>query len=101
MQFGPFYLFKGIQARLPCKPFAEPYPTFAWLKDGAVIKHSKNESYKIDADGSLIIVKVKDGDSGKYTCMAENYLGKANATADGILLGKALFIFLEISKICL
>ena len=86
--FGPFYLFKGSQARLPCKPFAEPYPTFKWFKDGAAISSGKNQSYRVDADGSLVIIKVKDGDSGKYTCMAQNYLGKTNATADGILLGE-------------
>lgn len=93
VSFGPFYLFKGIQARLPCKPLAEPYPTFRWFKDGVAIEYGKNESYMMDADGSLIILEVGAGDSGKYTCEAQNYLGKTNATADCILLGKDISTF--------
>ena len=88
LPFGPFYLFKGNQARLPCKPNAEPYPTFRWFKDGVPIGHGQNDSYTLDADGSLLINNVKDGNSGRYTCMAENYLGTANATANAIVLGK-------------
>ena len=91
LPFGPFYLFKGTQARLPCKPIAEPYPTFRWFKDGVPIGNGQNDSYTLDADGSLLINDVKDGNSGRYTCMAENYLGTANATANAIVLGKREF----------
>ena len=86
--FGPFYLFKESQARLPCKPLGEPQPSVKWFKDGAAISYGQNSSYKLEADGTLFKTKVTDGDGGIYTCMAQNYLGKANATAPGILLGK-------------
>lgn len=86
--FGPFYLFKDNQARLPCKPLGEPQPAVKWFRDGEAITYGQNSSYTLEADGTLIIDKVKDGDGGSYTCMAQNYLGKANVTAPGILLGK-------------
>ena len=86
--FGPFYLFKESLARLPCKPLGEPQPSVKWFKDGAAVSFGQNSSYKIEADGTLVITKVTDGDGGTYTCMAQNYLGKANATAPGVLLGK-------------
>ena len=82
------YLFKDSQARLPCKPEGEPQPTVKWFKDGVAISDKQNASYRLESDGTLIIDKVKNGDAGKYTCMAENFLGKANVTALGILLGK-------------
>ena len=86
--FGPFYLFKGIEARLPCQPFAKPYPTIKWLKDGVTLEYENNGSYILDSDGTLVIRKVGESDAGRYTCTAQNYLGEANKTADGILLGK-------------
>ena len=86
--FGPFYLFKDSQARLPCKPLGEPQPAVIWFKDDIAITYGQNTSYRLEADGTLIISKVKNGDEGRYTCMAQNYLGKANITAPGILLGK-------------
>lgn len=86
--FGPFYLFKGIQARLPCQPPAKPYPTIKWFKDGVALEYENNGSYILDSDGTLVIRKVGDSDAGRYTCTAENYLGEATATADGIILGK-------------
>ena len=85
--FGPFYLFKESQVRLPCKPLGEPQPSVKWFKDGTAISYGQNSSYKLEADGTLVITKVKDGDGGRYTCMAQNYLGKADVTAPGILLG--------------
>ena len=88
MLFGPFYLFKGIQARLPCKPSAEPSPTIKWLKDGVALRYVENGSYSLNSDGTLVINKVDDSDSGRYTCVAENYFGKANVTASGILRGE-------------
>lgn len=72
---------------------ADPYPTFRWFKDGVAIEFGKNESYVMDADGSLVILKVGPGDSGKYTCEAQNYLGTSNATADCIVLGKDISKF--------
>ncbi|RMX60520.1 hypothetical protein pdam_00001439 [Pocillopora damicornis] len=82
----PVYLFKDSQARLPCKPAGEPQPTVKWFKDGVAISYGQNASYRLQANGTLIIDKVENGNAGKYTCMAENFLGKANITARGILL---------------
>ena len=50
--------------------------------------YENNGSYILDSDGTLVIRKVGESDAGRYTCAAENYLGEANVTADGILLGK-------------
>ena len=86
--FGPFYLFKESLARLPCKPLGEPQPSVKWFKDGTAVSYGQNSSYNVEADGTLVITNVTDGDNGTYTCMAQNYLGKTNATASGFLLGK-------------
>ncbi|XP_020621934.1 hemicentin-1-like isoform X3 [Orbicella faveolata] len=90
--FGPFYLFKESQARLPCKPLGEPQPSVKWFKDGTAVSYGQNSSYKLEADGTLVITKVTDDDGGIYTCMAQNYLGKANATAPGILLERTKIV---------
>ncbi|XP_074608784.1 hemicentin-1-like [Acropora palmata] len=90
--FGPFYLFKGIQARLPCQPFAKPYPTIKWLKDGVTLEYENNGSYVLDSDGTLVIRKVGESDAGRYTCTAQNYLGEASKTADGILLERTKLV---------
>ncbi|XP_068757833.1 contactin-2-like [Montipora capricornis] len=90
--FGPFYLFKGIQARLPCKPSAEPSPTIKWLKDEVVLRYVENGSYSLNSDGTLVINKVDNSDSGRYTCVAENYFGKASVTASGILLERTKLV---------
>lgn len=63
-----------------------------WFKDGVAISYGQNASYRLQANGTLIIDKVENGNAGKYTCMAENFLGKANVTARGILLGKVNLI---------
>lgn len=86
--FGPFYLFKESQARLPCKPLGEPQPSVKWFKDGTAVSYGQSSSFKLEADGTLLVTKVTDGVGGTYTCMAQNFLGKTNATAPGILLGK-------------
>lgn len=66
----------------------EPQPSVKWFKDGTAVNSGQNSGYKVEADGTLVITKVTDGDGGTYTCMAQNYLGNANATAPVILLGK-------------
>jgi len=90
--FGPFYLFNQSQARLPCKPLGEPQPSVKWFKDGGAVSYGQNSSYKLEADGTLVIIKVTNVDRGTYTCIAQNYLGKANATAPGNLLGKRNYV---------
>ena len=87
--FGPFYLFKESLARLPCKLLGEPQPSVKWFKDGTAVSYGQNSSFTVETDGTLVINKVTAGDGGTYTCMAQNYLGIANATAPGILLGKS------------
>ena len=71
-----------------------------WFKDGVAISYGQNTTYRLAADGTLIITKVKDGDAGRYTCMAQNYLGQANKTAPGTLLGKKfLTITVKFSRV--
>lgn len=49
-------------------------------------------SITITPDGTLIIQNISKSDEGKYTCFAENFMGKANST--GILSVRGKFFFL-------
>uniref|UniRef100_A0A8C2TXI0 Contactin 2 n=1 Tax=Coturnix japonica TaxID=93934 RepID=A0A8C2TXI0_COTJA len=60
---------------IPCQPRAAPKATVLWTKG--------TELVTITADGTLILQNISKSDEGKYTCFAENFMGKANST--GIL----------------
>uniref|UniRef100_A0A803V862 Contactin 2 n=1 Tax=Ficedula albicollis TaxID=59894 RepID=A0A803V862_FICAL len=46
------------------------YPSFVWLLSLCRVT--------ITADGTLILQNISKSDEGKYTCFAENFMGKAN-----------------------
>ena len=77
---------------LKCRAKGTPTPEINWYKDGLLIKGSPEESgfqvtlegslvlvgkrFHITREGSLIIFDPRMEDEGKYTCAAENKLGK-------------------------
>ena len=77
---------------LKCRAKGTPTPKINWYKDGLLIKGSPEESgfqvtlegslvlvgkrFHITREGSLIIFDPRMEDEGKYTCAAENKLGK-------------------------
>ncbi|NXL95018.1 HMCN2 protein, partial [Alectura lathami] len=68
------HVLAGQAASLPCVVLAgRPLPARRWLKDGYLVAPSGRVS--IQADGSLHVDQVAQGDTGTYTCLATNTLG--------------------------
>ncbi|XP_010221676.1 PREDICTED: contactin-2 [Tinamus guttatus] len=66
---------------IPCQPRAAPKATVLWTKGTELLTNSSRVT--ITTDGTLILQNISKSDEGKYTCFAENFMGKANST--GIL----------------
>uniref|UniRef100_A0A1A8EE95 Contactin 1 n=1 Tax=Nothobranchius kadleci TaxID=1051664 RepID=A0A1A8EE95_NOTKA len=69
---------KNGRVVIECRPKAAPKPTFFWSKDTELLSNSSRVF--IWEDGSLEILDVTQADAGRYTCFAENDLGRANIT---------------------
>ncbi|XP_070606360.1 roundabout homolog 1 isoform X2 [Erythrolamprus reginae] len=65
-------------AEFNCEARGDPVPTVRWRKDDGELPKSR---YEIRDDHTLKIRKVMAGDMGSYTCVAENMVGKAEASA--------------------
>nr|XP_030118805.1 roundabout homolog 1 isoform X9 [Taeniopygia guttata] len=65
-------------AEFKCEARGDPVPTVRWRKDDGELPKAR---YEIRDDHTLKIRKVMAGDMGSYTCVAENMVGKAEASA--------------------
>ncbi|KAM4905741.1 roundabout homolog 1 isoform 4-T4 [Sylvia borin] len=65
-------------AEFKCEARGDPVPTVRWRKDDGELPKAR---YEIRDDHTLKIRKVAAGDMGSYTCVAENMVGKAEASA--------------------
>ncbi|KFM04329.1 Roundabout 1, partial [Aptenodytes forsteri] len=65
-------------AEFKCEARGDPVPTVRWRKDDGELPKAR---CKIRDDHTLKIRKVMAGDMGSYTCVAENMVGKAEASA--------------------
>uniref|UniRef100_A0A3Q4N4V7 Contactin 2 n=1 Tax=Neolamprologus brichardi TaxID=32507 RepID=A0A3Q4N4V7_NEOBR len=70
---------RGGQVMIDCRPRAAPKPSLFWSRGTELLTNSSRYS-PITPDGILWIYNISRADEGKYTCFAENYLGKANST---------------------
>ncbi|KAG5838913.1 hypothetical protein ANANG_G00228720 [Anguilla anguilla] len=61
-----------------CSPRAAPKPTLFWSRGTELLTNSSRVT--VTPEGNLWITNISRADEGKYTCFAENYLGKANST---------------------
>ncbi|XP_015197892.1 contactin-2 isoform X1 [Lepisosteus oculatus] len=69
---------RGGQVKMECRPRAAPRPVLFWSRGTEIL--SNNSRVTVTPDGSLWIQNISRSDEGKYTCFAENFLGKANST---------------------
>ncbi|XP_077190805.1 contactin-2 isoform X2 [Paroedura picta] len=72
---------RGGEIIIHCQPRSAPKSVILWTKGTELLHNSP--SITITPDGTLIIQNISKSDEGKYTCFAENFMGKANST--GIL----------------
>uniref|UniRef100_A0A8C1STN8 Neuregulin 2a n=1 Tax=Cyprinus carpio TaxID=7962 RepID=A0A8C1STN8_CYPCA len=74
---------EGSKLIVRCEASGNPTPQYKWYKDGTELKKSKE--IKISRNGKktskVQISSAKLEDSGNYTCVAENILGKENGTS--------------------
>ncbi|XP_055358076.1 neuregulin 2a isoform X3 [Betta splendens] len=63
-----------------CEATGKSPLTYTWFKDGNELKRSKEVRIKNKKHSRVQINKAKLEDSGNYTCVVENSLGKGNST---------------------
>uniref|UniRef100_H3CKT9 Contactin-3 n=1 Tax=Tetraodon nigroviridis TaxID=99883 RepID=H3CKT9_TETNG len=69
---------RGGQVKIECRPRAAPKPSLFWSRGTELLTNSSRVT--VAPDGVLWLYNISRADEGKYTCFAENYLGKANST---------------------
>jgi len=79
---------EGQTATLDCEVTGQPEPAVRWYKEGRPLTASqKVEMRKQDGRVRLILYDVKEPDSGRYTCIAQNHLGENSTSANVIVNG--------------
>lgn len=79
---------EGGTATLECQVTGQPEPSVRWYKEGRPLSASqKVEMRKQDGRVRLMLYGVKEADSGRYTCIAQNHLGENTTSANVIVNG--------------
>uniref|UniRef100_A0A803TTJ1 Contactin-2 n=1 Tax=Anolis carolinensis TaxID=28377 RepID=A0A803TTJ1_ANOCA len=69
---------RGGEIIIHCQPKAAPKANIIWTKGTELLNNGSRIT--ITPSGTLIIRNISKSDEGKYTCFAENFMGKANST---------------------
>ncbi len=72
---------EGSRVTLQCKGDGNPTPEFSWYKDGTELQPSANAEFTTNR------IKIKafaSGDSGTYSCKAENRAGSRWSTGGNL-----------------
>ncbi|XP_061904610.1 neuregulin 2a isoform X1 [Entelurus aequoreus] len=77
---NPSIVDEGSKLTVKCEATGNPLPTYRWFKDGIELKGKKIRIKNSQKNSRLQINRAKLGDSGNYTCVVENLLGKDNST---------------------
>uniref|UniRef100_A0A3P8U6A0 Neuregulin 2a n=1 Tax=Amphiprion percula TaxID=161767 RepID=A0A3P8U6A0_AMPPE len=78
---NPIIVDEGSKLTVKCEATGNPLPTYRWFKDGNELKKSKKVKIRSGQKNSRVqIGRAKLEDSGNYTCVVENPLGKDNST---------------------
>lgn len=87
----------GETVLLECgPPRGNPEPTVYWRKNGQALDLTNSKRIRIVDGGNLVIQDAKNGDEGRYQCVAENVVGVRESTVailkvHGKLKGEQLF----------
>ena len=67
----------------------QPEPGVRWYKEGRPLSASQKVEMRKLSDGRvrLILYGVREHDSGRYTCIAQNHLGENSTSANLIVNG--------------
>ncbi|XP_008425284.1 neuregulin 2a isoform X1 [Poecilia reticulata] len=78
---NPIVVGEGSKLTVKCEATGKPVPTYRWFKDGNELTNSRKVKIKSNLKSSKVqINRAKLEDSGNYTCVVENTLGKDNST---------------------
>lgn len=71
----------GETVLLECgPPRGNPEPTVYWRKNGQALDLANSKRIRIVDGGNLVIQDAKNGDEGRYQCVAENVVGVREST---------------------
>uniref|UniRef100_A0A3Q2CZ96 Neuregulin 2a n=1 Tax=Cyprinodon variegatus TaxID=28743 RepID=A0A3Q2CZ96_CYPVA len=77
---NPIIVSEGSRLTVKCEATGNPDPSYRWFKDGSELEKKKIKTPRNKKSSKVLIKKAKPGDSGNYTCVVENPLGKDNST---------------------
>jgi len=86
------YATKGGNTTIICQPEAAPRAFNVWQKDGINLNPVMEPTARVRLmpNGNLRITGVREGDAGKYTCVASNSQGEARSQGLLTVLGTSL-----------
>ena len=76
---------KGRTATFPCTVRGDPTPSIKWYKSNVAVNSGKN--VVILSNGTLLVTRVTQLDSGWFTCRAENQAGTIEEKAFLLVAG--------------
>ena len=76
---------KGRTATFPCNVRGDPTPSIKWYKSNVPVNSGKN--LVVLSNGTLLVTRVTQLDSGWFTCRAENEAGTIEVKAFLLVAG--------------
>ena len=76
---------------LECIAIGNPRPTIVWLHRGKPLKLDGRRRLLENNNQKLVITNVEQSDSGRYTCVAENEIGRDRISAYLLVIGMETF----------
>ena len=76
---------KGQTAKFPCNARGDPTPSIKWYKSNVPV--DSGENLVILSNGTLLVTRVTQLDSGWFTCRAENQAGTKEVKAFLLVAG--------------
>ncbi|XP_018415535.1 PREDICTED: palladin [Nanorana parkeri] len=80
---------EGSRVKLECRVTGNPFPEVRWFCEGRELHNSPDINISSESDGLqvLVIVEAFEDDTGRYTCVASNWLGSDTSSAEVFVEG--------------